>query len=156
MIFLLLALQCIFILPTRIQCVIETPKSVFLVGSKVPCVDCCTKEVKSMKVGEPLKNVCHEVISSKGTFFKRRRGGDETFVSPREKTLQHTRLSFNRSLNWVNNRKLACKKFCLTRRTILTKRFSTTSAFLQSCKKSRNVFSFVSCHNFHSFFSSLI
>lgn len=69
MIFLLLALQCIFILPTRIQCVIETPKSVFLVGSKVPCVDCCTKEVKSMKVGEPLKNVCHEVISSKKSFW---------------------------------------------------------------------------------------
>ena len=42
----------------------------------------------------------------KGNFFKVERGSSLFFT--REKTLVYQ--SFNRSLNWVNNRKLACKK----------------------------------------------
>ena len=87
----------------------------------------------------------------KGNFFLR--GGDETFVFPREKTCQftHTRLSFNRSLNWVNNRKLPCKKDSVWQEEqSWLKGFLPPRAVLQSCKKRRNVFSFVSCHYFYS------
>lgn len=95
--------------------------------------------------------MCHEVISSKETFL--RGGEDETFVFPREKTCQftHTRLSFNRSLNWVNNRKLPCKKDSVWQEEqSWLKGFLPPRAVLQSCKKRRNVFSFVSCHYFYS------
>ena len=81
----------------------------------------------------------------KGNFFKVERGSSLFFT--REKTLVYQ--SFNRSLNWVNNRKLACKKSVW--QESLKGFFSPSSNRCCSNQaKSTEMFShLLSCHNFY-------